>query len=537
MSHETPHRNTPYSASSPEPPARLTMPQDMGTQPMPTQTNSFAENSGTDQSYAAGYRYGQDEYQKPTAQHVRYAQQERAWDDGQSMGNGTGRGQAPRTETPKRSSGGKTFAFGFLGALVACVLCLGAYTMFFRQQDESAGAAALGATDQTVINAVDDGLTLPEAVAAKTLPSVVAIYNYQNASPQYGYGYGSGYGTQGGDSLQATGMGSGVVISDEGYIITNYHVVQNAAKLTVTADGRERDAEYVGGDKSSDIAVIKVSDNEGLVAADIGDSDSLAIGEWVMTVGAPLGLEQSVATGVVSATNRDTTMTAQSSSDPYAQYYGYSTRNAEYVYYPNMIQTDAVINPGNSGGALVDSDGKLVGINAMLSTYSGDYAGVGFAIPINYAIGIAQDIIDGKEPTHAVLGVSLSQVNSQVAAQYNLSADTGAYISAITDGSGAAASDLQVGDIITAIDGNPVTSTTDVTLNVRSYKVGDTVTVTVNRNGQIVDVDVVLGSDENLQTSNEQQQQQQPQQQPDQGNGTGLTDEELEYLLRMLYGN
>ena len=441
-----------------------------------------------------------------------------------------------QTAPAKQGPGaGKMFLFGFLGALLACALAFGGFMLWngFNKSTQPA-ASLIGTTDQTVINAVDEGQTLAEAVAAKALPSVVAVYNYQNAQSGYGIGYGGG--NTASSEPQLAGMGSGVVISDDGYVITNYHVVENAAKLTISVNGVERDAEYVGGDSSSDIAVLKVADKEGLVTADIGTSSDLKIGEWVMTVGAPLGLEQSVATGVVSATNRSTVMSS-SSSDAYSYYYG--TATPEYSYYPNMIQTDAVINPGNSGGALVDADGKLIGINTMISSYSGDYAGVGFAIPIDYAIGIAEDIMAGKEPTHAILGVTISQVNSQTAQRYNLSATSGAYISAITPGTGAADSDLQVGDIITAIDGKNVTSTTNVTLDVREHAVGDTVTVTVNRNGETIDVPVVLSSDENLAKNDDGMQNQQ--QNPEglnngggNGRSNGMTDEELEYLLRML---
>ncbi len=446
--------------------------------------------------------------------------------------------QAPAPQPAKQKSGaGKSFVFGFLGALVACALAIGGFAIWQGTQNASSAATVLGTSDPSVINAVDEGQTIAEAVAAKALPSVVAVYNYQQQSGSgyygYGYGYGNGSGSTSGEPV-AMGMGSGVVISDDGYIITNYHVVEGADKLTVTVDGIERDAELVGSDSSSDIAVVKVSDTEGLVAADIGDSDNLKIGEWVMTVGAPLGLEQSVATGVVSATNRSTIMDLNSSSDVYSYFYGNST--PQYAYYPNMIQTDALINPGNSGGALVDADGKLVGINSMLSSYSGDYAGVGFAIPINYAIGLAEDIIAGNEPSHAALGVSISQVNSQTAQRYNLSATSGAYIAGIYEGSGAADSDLQVGDIITAIDGKAVTSTTDVTLDVRGYDVGDTVTVTVNRNGETLDIPVTLVSDQLLDTSSSDSRQQLQQSPYDNGGGSEdeYSMEDLERFLRML---
>ena len=464
---------------------------------------------------------------------------------------------APAQHAQKQKSGGagKTFLFGCLGALLACAIGLGgfvAYDHFAHPQTQAQATAetaegttiSIGTQNPSVINAADEGQTLSEAVAAKALPSVVAIYNYQNVGNYgYGFGYGQSGNAQGSNEPVMAGMGSGVVISEDGYIITNYHVVEDAAKLTVTVDGQEREAEYVGGDSSSDIAVLKVSDTSGLVAADIGDSDSLVIGEWVMTVGAPLGLEQSVATGVVSATNRSTIM-----DNSQANGYYYTNAAPEYTYYPNMIQTDAVINPGNSGGALVDSDGKLIGINSMLSSSSGNYAGVGFAIPINYAIGLAEDIIAGKEPSHAVLGVSISQVNKQTAQRYNLPVDSGAYVSAVVPGSGAEEAGLKEGDIITAVNDKQVKSPTDVTLEVRGHAVGDTVKVTVNRDGKTEDLNVKLVADTDFASgasdSQQQQQQQQQNQSPNGGYGNGFgggqspnggyTDEELQELLQLL---
>lgn len=436
----------------------------------------------------------------------------------------------------EKKSGGaaKPFVFGFLGALLACGLSFGGFFAWYTGQADNQGGSAtqattiLGTTDTSVINAVEEGQTLAEAVAAKALPSVVAVYNYQEASSYYGYGQGSG-------ELSLAGMGSGVLISEDGYILTNYHVIEDAGKLTVKVGDEERDATLVGGDDSSDVAVVKIDNIDGMVVADIGDSDDLAIGEWVMTIGAPLGLEQSVATGVVSATNRSTIM-----SDSPSYGYGYYSGTPEYTYYPNMIQTDAVINPGNSGGALVDADGKLIGINTMISSYSGDYAGVGFAIPVNYAIGIAEDIIAGKEPTHAALGVTISQVNASVAQRYDLSTDSGAYISGLVEGSGAAESGMEIGDIITAVNGKAVASVTDVTLDVREHAPGDTVTVTVNRNGEELNFDVVLMSDKDMSTAstNEQGSYGNDLGTGNGGNGGGgaygYTEEELELLMQLL---
>ncbi len=173
-----------------------------------------------------------------------------------------------------------------------------------------------------------------------------------------------------------------------------------------------------------------------------------------------------------------------------------SNGSGETTVYPNMIQTDAAINPGNSGGALVDANGQLIGINTLITSYSGNYSGVGFAIPVNYAINLAQQIIDGKNPTHAQLGVSLNTVNSQMAARYGLSANEGAYVASVSPNSGAAAAGLTVGDIVTAFDGEKVESASDLMLDVRGKNPGDVVTLTVvNGDGQKRDVQVTLGSD------------------------------------------
>ena len=287
------------------------------------------------------------------------------------------------------------------------------------------------------------------------------------------------------------------MLTADGYIITNNHVVEGGSAYKVTIAGETYDAEVVGSDPSSDVAVIKAKDASGLTPIEIGDSDKLVIGEWVMTIGSPFGLEQSVATGIVSATSRSQIVNA--STDQYGNSTGEST------IYPNMIQTDAAINPGNSGGALVDADGKLIGINTLITSYSGNYSGVGFAIPVNYAVNLAQQIIDGKTPTHAQLGVSLSTVNAQNAKRYGLSVDEGASVAAVSEGSGAAEAGLQEGDIVTKFDGKDVASASDLMLDVRSKNPGDKVTLDVNRNGETKQVEVTLGSDESSQSASTQQ--------------------------------
>lgn len=327
-------------------------------------------------------------------------------------------------------SSAKTFLIAFAGALLACLLAFGVMSAFGLFQKGSGSSVSLGAQQNGSVESVKEDATLAESVADKCLPSVVSIDVYANAGSTsgnsiYDYLYG-GTQNQSGGEVQS-GVGSGIVISDDGYVITNYHVVEGGTSYRLTIDGQEYSAELVGGDSSSDVAVLKV-DGSGFTPIAIGDSDNITIGEWVMAIGSPFGLEQSVSTGIVSATSRSQIINS-SYSDPF----GMSGNSGSPVYYPNLIQTDAAINPGNSGGALVDSGGNLIGINTLITSYSGNYAGVGFAIPVNYAINIAQSLISGEEPTHAQLGVNMSTVDNQVAQRYGLSVNSGALVSSVIE--------------------------------------------------------------------------------------------------------
>ena len=387
------------------------------------------------------------------------------------------------------------FVSSLAGLVVGAVLVIAlVMTGALRIGSTNVDAPALSdsGSNQTIqIDAEDT--TLAEAVSAKALPSVVSITAVNE---------GSGEG----------GIGSGVILDTDGNILTNYHVIEGATTINVsTNDGASYEAELVGQDESSDLAVIRLqgAGASSLTPIEIGDSDKLVIGEWVMTIGSPFGLEQSVATGIVSATSRSQIVNA--STDQYGNSTGEST------IYPNMIQTDAAINPGNSGGALVDADGKLIGINTLITSYSGNYSGVGFAIPVNYAVNLAQQIIAGETPTHAQLGVSLSTVNDQAAASYGLAAESGAYVAAVSQGSGAEAAGLQEGDIITALDGESVEGASDLMLAVRGKNPGDTVKLTVNRNGQEQEISVTLGDDAASQKAAAEQKAQREQQMPEQG--------------------
>ena len=434
--------------------------------------------------HSAGQVYGQQTYEaEPVSMHAQHA--------------------APK------GNGGKTFLIAFAGALVACVLAFGVWGIAGAMipGGSNSGTSSVvtdPSTGETTVIAPSEDPTLAEAVSAKCLPSVAAITVYAEASQndamsQY-FGYQYGGQSEGSGELVAYSQGSGVVLTEDGYIITNNHVVEGGSAYEVMVAGETYEADLVGTDPSSDVAVLKAKDASGLTVMELGDSDNLTIGEWVMTLGSPFGLEQSVATGIVSATSRSQIMDAQESMQ--------SGGTGEVTIYPNMIQTDAAINPGNSGGALVDDEGKLIGINTLITSYSGNYSGVGFAIPVNYAINLAQQIIAGETPTHAQLGVSLSTVSAATASRYGLPVDTGAYVAAVTPDSGAAAAGIVPGDIITAFDGQAVESASDLMLDVRTKNPGDTVTLTVNSGGQEKEVQVTLGDDSASQKAKQEQQSQ-----------------------------
>ena len=371
-----------------------------------------------------------------------------------------------------RKTGVKIFLLGFLGAVVACALAFGVYSALGK----NSSSVTLGSDGSgTNITVTGDDATLAEAVAQKALPSVVNI-NVYTASQSQAQGFMRSSSTQ---EYTQSSLGSGVILSGDGYILTNYHVIEGADKLQVVASGGEYEAKVVGTDPSSGLAVIKI-EASGLPAVEIGSSSDLVTGEWVMAVGSPFGLEQSVSTGIVSAVSRSSSSLYSSESE---------------AIYTNMIQTDAAINPGNSGGALVDKNGKLIGINTLIASTSGSSSGVGFAIPVDYAMKIAEQIIAGQTPSHAQLGVSLTTVNSSVAARYNLPVSEGAYVTRVTSNSGASEAGITEGDIITKVGDSKVTSASDLIIAVRSHNPGDMVSVTFNRSGSEQTVDVVLGTD------------------------------------------
>lgn len=264
------------------------------------------------------------------------------------------------------------------------------------------------------------------------------------------------------------GSGSGIIISDDGYILTNNHVVEKASKVTVgLSDKRNFSAKVVGTDPLTDLAVIKIDANN-LTTAYLGDSDNLKVGQWVMAIGNPLSLSSTVTAGIVSALGRGQLGLIRDS-------YGVE----------NFIQTDAVINPGNSGGALVDLSGAVVGINSAIATQgTGTYIGYGFAIPINLAKSVAKEIIAYGKVNRGYIGINIGEVDNSIAKSVGLDKPRGIIINGIVDGGAASETDLKSGDIILSIDGKELNKPNELQGYIASKSAGTTVTLKIFRDGK-----------------------------------------------------
>ena len=376
-------------------------------------------------------------------------------------------GTAPHTPAyapaaPRRAG---RWRLGVAGLVAGALIGGGAGAGTAVLLDDDGSAAASPTSGQQVVITDPETATTATAAAAKAAPSVVTIYV---------------------SGSSGSGSGSGVVLTYDGYVLTNNHVVSEAgggAALQVrTADGALYDAEIVGTEPTADVAVVKLDGASGLTPATFADSDEVQVGDVAVAIGAPLGLSNTVTDGIVSATNRAVNLGP--------------TGNDNTVI--DAIQTDAAINPGNSGGALVNGAGEVIGINTAIATVAGGTPGatdqsgnigVGFAIPSNTAKQIATELIEDGEAERALLGVSAT-----TEAERGSAVGAGARVVSVQAGSPAADAGLQPGDVVTAIDDRPVTSSTELTAAVRSRQPGDEVSLTVQRNGQTETLEVTLGA-------------------------------------------
>ena len=363
---------------------------------------------------------------------------------------------------------------------------------------------------QVSINTVDGQTPMSDAeVYAANANSVVSI-NVTGTSGTNFFG----------QPVQTASAGSGFVLTKDGYIVTNYHVVKDADTVKVTMyNGDEYDAKYVGGDEDYDIAVIKVEAAD-LQPVTLGNSDNLNVGDHVLAVGNPLGeLTFSMSGGMVSCVNRAINV----DGTPF-----------------NMIQTDASINPGNSGGPLFNQYGEVVGIvSAKYSSYSSESVeGLGFAIPINDVIAMIQDIMtNGYVTNKPYLGITGGTMTSQMAAQYRYDVTEGVFVYSVEEGSAAAQAGLKMGDVILKVDDTEIESMEDLTAVKKQYSAGDTVSLTIYREGQETTVELTWGSVPPEQQTQEDTQTQTDQNQGSQyGNGYTNPNDLFEYFFGNRYG-
>ncbi|WP_339832191.1 trypsin-like peptidase domain-containing protein [uncultured Altibacter sp.] len=361
----------------------------------------------------------------------------------------------------------------FIVALFAGALTLGGYKILeepktgsLTTQNETASFIPTNFTSSTApIGSID----FIEA-AEKTVHAVVHVKNKTiTTQPRNMMDYFNG----GGVPREMIGSGSGVIISADGYIVTNNHVIANASELSVTLNNNKTyNAELIGTDPKTDIALIKLDSNEEFPYVPFGDSNEINLGEWVLAVGNPFNLTSTVTAGIVSAKARDLN---QFDSNP-----------------QSFIQTDAAVNRGNSGGALVNTRGELIGINTAITSETGSYVGYSFAVPSNIARKVIEDIMEFGNVQRGILGITGGTLNSQIAKDIGINDTEGVYIAGVEKGSGAEKSGLREGDVIKKLDGYKVGKFSDLSGYLGSKRPNDVVQVTVLRNGSEKNIPVTL---------------------------------------------
>ncbi len=382
------------------------------------------------------------------------------------------------------TSARKRAGMGLTGKIASAALILslgfggGAYLSNAMTNQALADDSSATATQTATTDATSD-TTLAETVAAKVMPSVGQVYALVNSSGTLG-----------------VSTGSCVVLDTDGYIVTNYHIIEGADEVQgqetpvvqISLDDKTYDATIVGTDPTSDIALLKIDPGDDtLTPITFGDSDALEAGSWVMTVGHPKGQETSVSVGVVSGTDRTESISLSETK----------------AYYTGVIQTDAMINSGSSGGAMVNSNGEFVGMTTYSATSTGEWSGMSYAIPSNYIQSAIEQLRANGVVAHPQLGISVADMSTFYGAYYNYygtydlgnSTLQGAYVMSVVEGSGADEAGVKEGDIVTAVDGTSISSADDLIVQVRKHSIGDTVTLTVERDNEEQDITVTLGSD------------------------------------------
>ena len=383
----------------------------------------------------------------------------------------------------KKHNFGRNIVLPFFSGVVGCAVVLGAcfavpsirenlFNTNSNSSNTSSNSEYTGLVDQVSLSNYSDTAVY---AANKILPSIVGIkieYNVTSMFSMFG----------GSQTSTASATGSGIIISEDGYILTNNHVVSSseseayyqvseATKITVTLfdDETEYEAKIVGTDEETDLAVIKI-DKTGLTKAEFADSDSIKVGEFAMAVGSPLGLQSSVTCGIVSAVNREVT----------------DTDGKTYT----LIQTDAAINAGNSGGALVNSEGKVIGVNTLKLTGE-DVEGMGFAIPINSTTDISSQLIEFSKVRRPYIGITGMDLDAETAKRNKLV--EGIYVKDVETFSAAEKAGIKIGDVIIKADGKDIKTMDELNEIKNSHNIGDEMKLTVNRDGEERELTLTLG--------------------------------------------
>ncbi len=375
----------------------------------------------------------------------------------------------------------KRFSGLFFVSLLSGAVTLGGYKLFVEQDGFFSKGKSIVTMAPTNYNKnvglVPEGLDFTEA-ADKTVHTVVHVKNVSyrtvtNPMLEFFYGF------SGGQQQEQVGTGSGVVISEDGYIVTNNHVIKDASDIEITLNNKKTyKAKLIGTDSKMDIALLKIDADEKLPYSVFADSDNTRVGEWVLAVGNPYNLNSTVTAGIISA----------------------KARNLDTNGIQSFIQTDAAVNPGNSGGALVNTRGELIGINTMISSQTGSYVGYSFAVPSNIARKIIEDIMEFGNVQRGILGVEGGELNSAASKELGVKDTQGFYIRKVTKNSGAEKAGLTKGDIIIKLDNQEINTYAELSGYINTKRPNDKVQVSYKRDGKIYTVPVILSKNDYLST-------------------------------------
>lgn len=364
----------------------------------------------------------------------------------------------------------KRFSGLFLVALLGGAVTLSGYKLFIENPNYENSIVTTASNSYGKTVGLTGGNVDFTVAADKAIHTVVHVKNvsYRNVSNPIMEFF---YGARGGQQQEQIGTGSGVIISEDGYIVTNNHVINDATELEVTLNNKKvYKAKLVGTDAKMDIALLKIDADTKLPYATFADSDQVKVGEWVLAVGNPYNLTSTVTAGIVSA----------------------KARNLDTNGIQSFIQTDAAVNPGNSGGALVNNNGELIGINTMISSQTGSYVGYSFAVPSNITRKIIEDIMEFGKVQRGILGVEIAELNGNVSKELGTTLTEGVYVKKVTKNTGAEKAGLQKGDVIVKIDSQNITTYSELSGYINTKRPNDKVQVSYIRNGKTETAAVTL---------------------------------------------